>query len=298
MQNDTAPARVAGVSDRLPPFLASLEGFVGSTYRDAGGLPTIGYGFTMLSASFARYWRESRGRALKSGDTIGRDEADRVLRLLLDTEYAPPVTSRFTAVSQHVFDAATSVVFNAGPATLHDKWAAAVEAGEISEAADLLRQTRITSGGRRLDGLVRRREREARLLEHGDYGGTNASVITYQTQLATLGFYEAAIDGLHGPLTDEAVRAFQQQNGLAMDGIVGPATRAALVRAIEARTALQVIPASGAVAASGGAAASLPADAIAPTTILAFGIAGLCLAALLFLAWRYRGLILRRRTPA
>lgn len=40
--------------------------------------------------------------------------------------------------------------------------------------------------------------------------------------------YHLAIDGIWGSKTEEAVRAFQADNGLVVDGIVGPATRSKL----------------------------------------------------------------------
>jgi peptidoglycan hydrolase-like protein with peptidoglycan-binding domain len=38
-----------------------------------------------------------------------------------------------------------------------------------------------------------------------------------------------AVDGLFGPRTDQAVRAFQQSRNLAVDGVVGPRTWAAVI---------------------------------------------------------------------
>lgn len=59
-------------------------------------------------------------------------------------------------------------------------------------------------------------------------GSTGPEVTALQQRLTELGFDPNGIDGHFGPGTEAAVEAFQQANGLTVDGIVGPATRAAL----------------------------------------------------------------------
>lgn len=66
--------------------------------------------------------------------------------------------------------------------------------------------------------------RPGRLLSRGVVG---EDVRALQRSLAAAGIAVAA-DGHFGRLTDEAVRRFQAMSGLSQDGIVGPATRAAL----------------------------------------------------------------------
>ncbi|MBP6216492.1 MAG: peptidoglycan-binding protein [Luteimonas sp.] len=62
-------------------------------------------------------------------------------------------------------------------------------------------------------------------LDRGDRG---AAVRELQAGLRKGGFDPGAVDGVFGPRTEAAVRAFQSERGLAVDGIVGPRTWAAL----------------------------------------------------------------------
>ena len=54
-------------------------------------------------------------------------------------------------------------------------------------------------------------------------------VLAVQARLLELGYTEIGTpDGVFGPLTDQAVRAFQADHGLEPDGVVGPMTWEAL----------------------------------------------------------------------
>lgn len=58
-----------------------------------------------------------------------------------------------------------------------------------------------------------------------------------QNALQKLGFDPGKADGLDGPKTQGAVRAFQAQATIRIDGIVGPETRGALVQTLDAKAA-------------------------------------------------------------
>ena len=60
------------------------------------------------------------------------------------------------------------------------------------------------------------------------YGSSGDEVTKIQTRLSAWGYYTGDIDGLYGYLTYSAVKSFQIKNGLAVDGITGPETLAAL----------------------------------------------------------------------
>jgi hypothetical protein len=59
---------------------------------------------------------------------------------------------------------------------------------------------------------------------------TNPQIPGLQVALREKGFYRGSIDGVAGPMTAHAVRAFQRRAGITVDGIAGPQTRRALGR--------------------------------------------------------------------
>ncbi|GGF13317.1 hydrolase [Halobacillus andaensis] len=66
---------------------------------------------------------------------------------------------------------------------------------------------------------------ETSILSNGAQGEDVKSV---QSDLEAEGYYTSNLDGIFGPLTEEAVRDFQADQGLAVDGLVGPETESAL----------------------------------------------------------------------
>jgi murein DD-endopeptidase MepM/ murein hydrolase activator NlpD len=61
-------------------------------------------------------------------------------------------------------------------------------------------------------------------------GAGESPVAALQVALTARGLYSGTIDGLAGPSTTAAVRAFQRRAHLSVDGVAGPRTRAALGR--------------------------------------------------------------------
>ena len=59
----------------------------------------------------------------------------------------------------------------------------------------------------------------------GSYGET---VTEIQEKLSQWGYYSGEIDGIYGSGTEDAVRRFQEKNGLTVDGIAGTATLEAM----------------------------------------------------------------------
>lgn len=55
-------------------------------------------------------------------------------------------------------------------------------------------------------------------------GSAGADVRLLQSKLTGLGYSPGPVDGIYGPYTVSAVKAFQAANGLTVDGITGPET--------------------------------------------------------------------------
>jgi peptidoglycan hydrolase-like protein with peptidoglycan-binding domain len=87
-------------------------------------------------------------------------------------------------------------------------------------------------GARTLSRLRSRSERLERLLTEGtgfsNHGGS-ARVRSVQRKLNRLRYGAGEVDGLFGPVTALAVRRFQAERGLLVDGIAGPRTLGRLI---------------------------------------------------------------------
>lgn len=111
---------------------------------------------------------------------------------------------------------------------------------------------------------------------------TGPLVTSLQQKLQDLGFDPNGVDGKFGPGTEDAVRAFQQANGLGVDGKAGPATLGALgldTGAAESSAGSSASGAAGAAPAPGnlnlaGLSGKIPDSVIAqiPETAKDFGI--------------------------
>lgn len=286
------------ITDKGIDFVTRHEGFVSKAYRDPVGIITIGTGFTNRSKTAAKMLGP-----IKLGMTITREQNDRVLKAAFLDEYGPPVDREFPmGKPDHVYDAGYSYVFNCGAGALSDKWVKKLKGGSTSAAADALLLSRVTAKGKRLPGLVRRRKEEASLLEFGDYGIVNTSrseqvpkpkvadeeLQEYQDMLNELGYDCGEADGWHGPQTTSAIIGFQRnQPNLKADGILGPATKAAIKRAIAARNQVS----TGTIIAGGTAAGGVATKAVQEENVAAWGwiVAAVVAVAIVgFIAFKWR----------
>lgn len=246
------------------------EGVVLRAYRDVAGVWTIGAGLTAASGVVRP----------KAGMVISAAEATNLLQQALRTNYEPTVEVAMSRVSYggaaierpkpHEFDAAVSFHWNTGAiksASWVKQWLA--KAGRATVVESLKKWNK--GGGKVLPGLTARREREAAMLLDGVYRAAAPSQprsFIYARWGIPLTSNEkaAARDALvslgykPGEMVDavqlDAVRAFQWDHALTVDGIIGRATLTTLQRRLNARSEAKV---SGTAGAATSAAAAMPA---------------------------------------
>jgi hypothetical protein len=88
-------------------------------------------------------------------------------------------------------------------------------------------------------------------------GSSGISVSQLQQALFVLGFDPEGVDGIFGPKTEIAVRAFQDQRGLQMDGLVGSQTKAALSQLWEVSQHASVLDPDGRILRLGSVGADV-----------------------------------------
>lgn len=138
--------------------IARFEGLRLSAYRDAGGVPTIGYGHT---------------GGVQMGSTITRARALALLRQDAQTAVEGVRQAVRRDISQGQFDALVSFAFNVGVGAMRGSTLIRkLNAGDrTGAAAEFLKWTR--GGGRVLPGLVARRKVEQAMFLHGTASGAH-----------------------------------------------------------------------------------------------------------------------------
>jgi lysozyme len=133
-------------------LVKSFEGLHLQAYQDPVGIPTIGYGTTIID-----------GDAVQMGATISEDEANDYL--IADLEASENFVNKLVTqpLTQPQFDACVSFVYNLGPGNFRKSTLLRmINNGDIESAQpQFLRWNR--AGGNVLRGLTRRRLAEATL---------------------------------------------------------------------------------------------------------------------------------------
>ena len=263
--------------------LVEEEGDVLRAYRCPAGFWSIGTGLTAASGVVKP----------KAGMVITKEESRRLRRLALERNYEPAVVKHLPTDKQAVFDGALLFHFNTG-AIGRASWLGLFRSGRMASA----RQSFLSwnkGGGKVLPGLVKRRNREWNIIEFGRYGLGSGKVSSLSDFSQHIHDFQAL--GYDTGRGDTAtVTAFQRDHDLTQDGLIGPATRAAIARALSAKANTGVAK-GGAVAggAAGGGvdAVTAPSDAIVEPSMLPWIIGGALAVAVLVLlagwAWRNRG---------
>jgi GH24 family phage-related lysozyme (muramidase) len=191
-------------------LIQDFEGCVLFEYKDAIGVPTIGWGHT---------------GGVQPNQRITQAEADNLLRSDLK-RFVDAVNNTGLKLNQNQFDALCSFAYNCGQSNLK----ALVKDRSIAQIANALPMY-CKASGRTLDGLVKRRNAEKALFlkpvpvvhpypGHPVKKGSTNTIAIKLIQVKV----GVTSDGVWGNKTDAAVKAWQKAHKLVADGIIGPAS--------------------------------------------------------------------------
>lgn len=130
-------------------FLKAEEGLRLTSYKDVGGIWTIGYGHT--------------GPEVRSGMIINEVQATHYL--MKDVEWAENAVNsmKFPNITQNQFDALVSLTYNIGAKAFKNSTVAKrLSEGDVANAAEAISWWNKVNG-KVIKGLVSRRERERKL---------------------------------------------------------------------------------------------------------------------------------------
>lgn len=133
-------------------LIQGFEGLKLNAYKDSAGIPTIGYGNIAYE----------NGTKVKMGDTISQEKADLLFQHFAN-RFASQVDSVVTAtVNQNQFNAMVSLAYNIGigafsKSTLLKK----VNKNSCDSTIKDEFMKWVNAGGKRIQGLVNRRKKEA-----------------------------------------------------------------------------------------------------------------------------------------
>ena len=239
---NTVPATELRISNAGLEFITKHEGIRLKLYNDPAGHATIGVGHLV-------HFGPVDGRASEApfANGISRTEAMELLRQ--DVRTAEDAVRRLVDVplKQNQFDSLVSFTFNVGAGNFENSTLLRkLNQGDYDSVPSELNRW-IRGGGKVLPGLVHRRQNEGELFstpvnsappnesppittvtEVLRRGSRGENVSLLQKQLIDAGFSPGPVDGIFGPQTESAVRAFQSSRSLGIDGIVGPQTWRAL----------------------------------------------------------------------
>ena len=240
------PNATLDVSDAALGMIAGYEGWRAQLYEDVAGHATIGYGHLVHRGPITAADRSGpfgKGITKAQGMKLLREDARSAVTAVRDAVTVP--------LNQGQFDALVSFTYNVGSGALRrSTLLKKVNTKDFAGAADEFGKW-VKAGGKVYQGLVRRRTEEAALFRGGaaprGTGGASGGRSTGGG--GTAGWPPARVlrsgdrgpdvaelqrrlgvgaDGVFGPKTEAAVKAFQKSKRLGVDGVVGPKTAAKL----------------------------------------------------------------------